>query len=87
MKEYIVTKHIKDPDGNTIGKRRFTIPQETVNEIRADERRKCGEELLNVIEYKPFGTEKYDLWLLSQIKHICFGILRICDEKEQKNEI
>lgn len=43
MKEYIVTNYIKDPDGNTIGERRFTIPQETVNEIRADERRKFAE--------------------------------------------
>lgn len=86
MKEYIVTKYINDPDGNTIGEQKFTIPQETVNKIRADERRKCGEELLNVIEYRPFGTEKRNLWLLSQIKHICFEIPRICDEKEQKND-
>lgn len=38
MKEYIVTNYINDSNGDTIGERRFTIPQETVNEIRADER-------------------------------------------------
>lgn len=38
MKEYIVTNYINDSNGDTIGERRFTIPQETVNEIRTDER-------------------------------------------------
>lgn len=54
------------------------------SEIRADERRKCGEELLKVINEKPYGTEKNNLWLISQIRHFCFGVPRICDEKEKK---
>lgn len=36
MKEYIVTNYIYDLNGDTIGKRMFTIPQETVNEIRTE---------------------------------------------------
>ena len=48
-------------------------------EIRADERRKCGEELLKRINEKECGMEKKDLWLISQINNICFDIPRICD--------
>ena len=48
-------------------------------EIRADARRKCGEELLTIINEKPCGIEKKNLWLISQIKHFCFGVPRICD--------
>ena len=47
--------------------------------IRADERRKCGEELLKRINEKECGIEKKDLWLISQINNICFDIPRICD--------
>lgn len=54
--------------------------------IRADGKRECGEELLTIINEKPCGTEKKNLWLISQIKHFCFGVPRICDEIEGETE-
>lgn len=59
----------------------FTMKEleEHDKEIRADERRKCGEELLKRINEKECGIEKKNLWLISQIKNICFDIPRICD--------
>lgn len=50
-------------------------PTVTVEDIR----REVGNELLSVIKEKQYGTEKHNLWLISQIKHICFGEKRICD--------
>lgn len=53
--------------------------------IRKEAKEECGEELLKIINEKPYGTEKNDWWLISQIRHFCFGVPRICDKKEQKN--
>lgn len=58
---------------------KWDLEKEHDEKIRADERRKCGEELLKRINEKECGIEKKNLWLISQIKNICFDIPRICD--------
>lgn len=56
----------------------------TVEDIKKEAKEECGEELLKIINEKPYGTEKNNWWLISQIKHFCFGVPRICDKKEHK---
>lgn len=56
-------------------------------EIRNDAKKECGEALLKIINEKPYGTEKHNLWLISQIRHFCFGVPRICDEIVETKEV